>query len=125
MSRLILVVDDEPDIRELARLSLERVGGHRVVAAGSGAEAVSLATESHPDGVILDVQMPGMDGPATLAALRASAGGAGVPVIFLTASVQESQLADLEALDVAAVLTKPFDPMTLSADVGRIFGWAG
>ena len=125
MSRLILVVDDEPDIRELARVSLERVGGHRVVAAGSGAEAVSLATESRPDAVILDVQMPGMDGPATLAALRASAGGAQVPVIFLTASVQESQVAELEALDVEAVLAKPFDPMTLSDDVGRIFGWTG
>ena len=124
MSRLILVVDDEPDIRELAKLSLERVGGHRVVAAGSGAEALSLAAGLSPDAVLLDVQMPGMDGPTTLAALRAGAVDAGVPVVFLTADVHESRVADLRALDVVAVLAKPFDPMTLPDEISRLFGWS-
>jgi CheY-like chemotaxis protein len=67
--------------------------------------------------------MPGMDGPATLAALRSGQVGATVPVVFLTASVQEAQLADLLRLDVVTVLSKPFDPMTLPQQVSQVLGW--
>ncbi len=123
MTRTILVVDDEPDIRELARLGLEMVGGYRVVVADSGTAAATLTEEVRPDAVLLDVQMPGMDGPATLAALRSGRVGATVPVVFLTASVQEAQLADLLRLDVVTVLSKPFDPMTLPQQVSRVLGW--
>ncbi len=123
MTRTILVVDDEPDIRELARLGLEMVGGYRVVVADSGTAAATLTEEVRPDAVLLDVQMPGMDGPATLAALRSGQVGATVPVVFLTASVQEAQLADLLRLDVVTVLSKPFDPMTLPQQVSQVLGW--
>ncbi len=123
MTRTILVVDDEPDIRELARLGLEMVGGYRVVVADSGTAAATLTEEVRPDAVLLDVQMPGMDGPATLAALRSGRVGATVPVVFLTASVQEAQLADLLRLDVVTVLSKPFDPMTLPQQVSQVLGW--
>jgi CheY-like chemotaxis protein len=123
VTRTILVVDDEPDIRELARLGLEMVGGYRVVVADSGTAAATLTEEVRPDAVLLDVQMPGMDGPATLAALRSGRVGATVPVVFLTASVQEAQLADLLRLDVVTVLSKPFDPMTLPQQVSRVLGW--
>ncbi len=123
MTRTILVVDDEPDIRELARLGLEMVGGYRVVVADSGTAAATLTEEVRPDAVHLDVQMPGMHGPATLAALRSGRVGATVPVVFLTASVQEAQLADLLRLDVVTVLSKPFDPMTLPQQVSRVLGW--
>ncbi len=123
MTRTILVVDDEPDIRELARLGLEMVGGYRVVVADSGTAAATLTEEVRPDAVLLDVQMPGMDGPATLAALRSGQVGATVPVVFLTASVQEAQLADLLRLDVVTVLSKPFDPMTLHQQVSQVLGW--
>ncbi|ADB74245.1 response regulator [Geodermatophilus obscurus] len=124
MSRTILVVDDEPDIRELARLGLELVGGHHVVVADSGAAAAALVEEVRPDAVLLDVQMPGMDGPATLAALRSGRVGATVPVLFLTASVQEAQLTQLLELDVVTVLSKPFDPMTLPQQVDQALGWS-
>ncbi|EYR63598.1 chemotaxis protein CheY [Actinotalea ferrariae CF5-4] len=124
MSRTILVVDDEPDIRELIRLSLERLGGHRVVACASGAEALGRLPEEPVDGVLLDVRMPGMDGPEVLAALRRTPAGADVPVVFLTASVLEVQMADLRALDVRGVVRKPFDPLALPAEVALAFGWA-
>lgn len=123
MPRTILVVDDEPDIRELARISMERVGGHHVLVARSGAEAVALAADHRPDAVVMDVQMPGMDGPATLAELRRTHTLAELPVVFLTASVMDSQVAALEALEVSGVLAKPFDPMTLPAQVADLVGW--
>ncbi len=124
MTRTILLVDDEPDIRELARMSLEMVGGFRVVVADSGAMAVELAASSAPDAVVLDVQMPGMDGPATLAALRGTTAGAQVPVVFLTASVQETQVAELRRLGAVGVLPKPFDPMTLPDQLRAVLAWS-
>ncbi|MGN6332245.1 MAG: response regulator [Motilibacteraceae bacterium] len=124
MSRTLLVVDDEPDIRELARLSLERVGGFAVHTAGSADEALAAVEQVRPDLVLLDVMMPGTDGPALLARIRRSPGGEDVPVLFLTASVQDHQLAGLRALDVLGVLSKPFDPMTLPDQVRAVAGWA-
>ncbi|MGN6244789.1 MAG: response regulator [Motilibacteraceae bacterium] len=125
MSRTLLVVDDEPDIRELARLSLERVGGFTVHTAGSADEALAVVEQARPDLVLLDVMMPGTDGPTLLGRIRRSPGGGEVPVVFLTASVQDHQLAGLRALDVKGVLSKPFDPMTLPDQVREVAGWAG
>lgn len=123
MSQTLLVVDDEPDIRELARLSLERVGGFAVLTAGSAEAALAAVEQSSPDLVLLDVMMPGTDGPTLLQRIRATPGGAQVPVVFLTASVQDHQLAELHALDVRGVLSKPFDPMTLPDQVRAVVGW--
>lgn len=124
MTKTILVVDDEPDIRELIRLSLERLGGHEVLACASGPEALRRIGTTEIDGVLLDVQMPGMDGPQVLQALRSAPQGADVPVAFLTASVLEVQMADLQSLDVRGVVRKPFDPLTLASEVALVFGWA-
>jgi CheY-like chemotaxis protein len=124
VTRTILVVDDEPDIRELARVSLEMVGGYQVVVAATGRAAVELIDSSAPDAVVLDVQMPGMDGPATLAALRGTTAGAQVPVVFLTASVQETQVAELRRLGAVGVLPKPFDPMTLPDQLRAVLAWS-
>lgn len=124
MSRRILVVDDEPDIRELIRLSLERLGGHEVIVCASGTEALDALGQDGVDGVLLDVRMPGMDGPEVLAALRRTVAGADVPVVFLTASVLEVQMADLRSLDVRGVVRKPFDPLALPGEVALAFGWA-
>ena len=120
----ILIVDDDDDIRTVARMSLGRVGGHDVVAASSGAEALAALSDADGDafdGVILDVQMPGMDGRSTLAAIREA--GHTLPIVFLTAQVQRDERSALEALDVSGVLSKPFDPMQLPADVAGVFGW--
>ena len=112
-----LVVDDEPDIRRVARMSLSRVGGMEVMDVGSGTEAVVRAREAGPDVIILDVMMPAMDGPATLAALRADPATAAIPIVFLTAKAMPADVERLKALGAIGVLTKPFDPMALPREV--------
>jgi len=116
----ILVVDDEDHIREVAEVSLEAIGGHEVVTAASGIEAIEKAVTERPDAILLDVMMPELDGPATLARLRSEPATRGIPVVFLTAKVREGDVERLRALDVAGVLAKPFDPMTLSEQLSRI-----
>jgi CheY-like chemotaxis protein len=113
----VLLVDDDPDIRSIGRLSLESVGGWTVLQAASGAEALDIARRSPPDVILLDVMMPGMDGPATLAALRADPDTARIPVIFITARLQPNDLGHYMSLGVAGVIPKPFDPMRLAGEV--------
>jgi CheY-like chemotaxis protein len=123
MTRHVLVVDDEPDIRAIASFALERLAGWRVSTAGSGHEAVRLAAAEPPDAVVLDVMMPGMDGPDTVAALEAGQATRGVPVVLLTAKVRAGELDRLSALPVAGVLSKPFDPVALAGQLRAILGW--
>jgi len=110
----VLIVDDEEDIRRIGRLALARVGGMEVVEASDGAEGLRRAAEDHPDVVLLDLMMPGMDGAATLQKLRADPATAAIPVVFLTAKAQPAEIAKLKEMGAVGVLTKPFDPMTLS-----------
>ncbi|MDO9403808.1 MAG: response regulator [Polaromonas sp.] len=118
----ILYVEDEPDIRAVAQMALEAVGGFAVIACSSGSEALAAAPAAQADLLLLDVMMPGMDGPSTLQALRALPATAGTPVIFMTAKVQASEIAQYKALGALDVIHKPFDPMALSAQISRI--WA-
>jgi CheY-like chemotaxis protein len=120
MIRKVMMVDDEPHIRRIGELSLKGVGKWQVVLAGSGKEAIDLARREQPDVILLDVMMPGMDGPATLAELRDSTDTAGIPVIFLTAKAQRHEVERYRMLGAAGVLTKPFDPMTLPDEVRNI-----
>lgn len=113
----ILIIDDEADIRRIAHLALGRVGAMDVSEAQSGLEGLRKAEDTHPDAILLDVMMPGLDGPSTLAALRSNPATANIPVIFLTAKAMVSELTRLRALGAAGVLTKPFDPMTLAVQV--------
>jgi CheY-like chemotaxis protein len=113
----ILIIDDEPDIRKIAKLSLSRVGGMQVVEAQSGPDGVRLAEAERPDAILLDVMMPGMDGPETLAMLKAGEATSKIPVLFLTAKAMSSELERLKALGAVAVLTKPFDPMKLPQEL--------
>lgn len=118
----ILIIDDEDDIRRIARLSLGRVGGMDVVEANCGAEGIDKAVEEHPDAILLDVMMPEMDGPATLAALRENAETSGIPVIFLTAKALSTEVERLKSIGATGVLTKPFDPMSLASQVRALLG---
>ena len=124
MTRRVVVVDDEADIREIATLSLEAVQGWQVVSVASGAEALAVIAKEQPDAVLLDVMMPGQDGPATLALLRAQASTREVPVVFLTAKAQVREKAQLQELGAVGVLAKPFDPMTLGSELADLLGWA-
>lgn len=109
----ILYVDDEPDIRAVAQMALETVGGFTVLLCASGAEALARAVEFAPDLILLDVMMPEMDGPATLAALRKVPALAATPVVFFTAKVQTSEVEELKSLGALEIVAKPFKPMQL------------
>jgi len=118
--RRLLLVDDEDDIRTIATMSLERIGGWTVVPAASGAEALEAA-RAH-DGfaaVLLDVTMPDVDGPTTLERLRPIIGEA-VPVVFLTAKIGPSDRERLQQAGAAGVIAKPFDPMSLPDELARL-----
>jgi CheY-like chemotaxis protein len=118
----ILCVEDEPDIQAVARMALELVGGFEVQVCSSGDEALREVRTFGPDLVLLDVMMPGMDGPSTLKALHALPGLATLPVVFMTAKVQPSEVAQYRALGALDVIAKPFDPMKLSDQVRAIWG---
>ncbi len=121
----ILYVEDEPDIRAIAQMALEAVGGFTVIACASGSEALAAAATAQADLLLLDIMMPGMDGPSTLKALRALPATANTPVIFMTAKVQAAEVALYKGLGALEVVPKPFDPMELSAQISRIWALQG
>jgi CheY-like chemotaxis protein len=123
LPKRILLVDDEPHIREVAGLTLNLVGGWDVLTAASGAEAIDTAVAERPDAILLDVMMPGLDGPATFRRLQDAAETRDIPVILLTAKVRAADRRQFEDLGVQAVLAKPFDPMTLAQEVSDALGW--
>lgn len=116
MTARILVVDDvEPNVRLLeAKLTLEY---YEVLTACDGATALQIASDERPDIILLDVMMPGMDGPAVLAGVRRLPAHRETPVIFMTAQTQDYEIARLEAMGAAGVVIKPFDPLTLGRQV--------
>jgi CheY-like chemotaxis protein len=118
----VMLVEDDSDIRTVAGMALEMVGGLKILACESGAQALEMVAGFAPQLVLLDVMMPGMNGPEVLQALRQRADTAAIPVIFLTAKVQEGEIAKLRALGALDVIAKPFDPMTLAATVRAL--WA-
>jgi len=113
----ILLVDDEPDIREVVDVSLGLDREFATRACASGADALVTAAEWSPSLILLDVMMPLMDGPTTLANLRKNPRTAHIPVVFLTARTQASEVEQYISLGAQGVLSKPFDPMTLAASV--------
>lgn len=117
----VLCVDDEDDIREVAQMSLETVGGLTVTALNSGEEAVSKAESINPDVILLDVMMPKMDGPTTLKMLRQNSALDKIPIILMTARVQTAEIEEYLQLGAAGVVPKPFDPMTLTAKITEIW----
>lgn len=117
----ILCVEDDPDISEIIKLSLEMVGGYEIEMCDSGTKAIAAAEKYAPNLILLDVMMPNMDGPATLRALREIPTTAQTPVIFLTAKVRPVEIAEYRRLGVLGIISKPFDPMTLPAELERIW----
>jgi len=117
----ILYVEDEPDIQAVAKIALEAVGGFTVCICSSGSDALSKVLAFAPDLILLDVMMPGMDGPATLKALNAIPELGSVPYVFMTAKVQPFEIEYFKSLGAVDVIPKPFDPMTLSDKVKDIW----
>ena len=119
----VLVVDDDDSVREVTQMALELVAKWDVLAANGGAVAVDLAREHRPDAVLLDLMMPVMDGRATFQALRADERTRDIPVILLTAKLQVGETQAWDDMAVAGVISKPFSPMTLGAEVAAMLGW--
>jgi CheY-like chemotaxis protein len=120
----ILIVDDEDDIREVAQVSLELVGQYEVLTASSGRDGVASAKSAQPDAILLDVMMPDLDGPGTLAQLRADPATRDIPVVFLTAKAQQAERARLAELGAAGILVKPFDPLKLPGEIAAALRWS-
>ena len=123
--RSVLYVDDEADIREVVELSLGLVEGLTIRTCDSGESALRELARIRPDIVLLDVMMPGMDGPSTLTRIRAQPQFAHIPVIFMTAKAMPQEVARFRELGAVAVIAKPFDPMTLGQQVVKIWESVG
>lgn len=119
--RYVMLVEDDTAIQTIAQMSLEMVGGLKVSVASSGGEALRLARADSPQLILLDVMMPDMDGPQTLAAIQADPELKAIPVVFMTAKVQKHEVAELESLGVLGVIPKPFDPMALTEQVKALW----
>lgn len=117
----ILYVDDEPDIREVVELCLGLADELTVRTCDSGERALELLADAPADIVLLDVMMPGLDGPATLARMRADSRLGHIPVVFMTAKALPQEIERFLALGAAAVIPKPFDPMRLAEQVLAIW----
>jgi two-component system, OmpR family, response regulator len=117
----IMLIEDDPDIQMVGRLALESVGGFRVTVCSSGEEGLAAAPVARPDLILLDVMMPLLDGPATLARLREIPDLSRTPVIFMTAKVQSHEVSSYLSQGAIAVIPKPFDPMALAATIAGIW----
>lgn len=116
----VLYVDDEPDIREIAEIALGLDPGLDVRLAASGSQALALLEEWQPDAAMIDVMMPGMHGPQLLERMRERENLKAVKVVFVTARAQRSELQNFATLDAVGVIAKPFDPMTLAAQLREL-----
>jgi CheY-like chemotaxis protein len=123
-AKRILIVDDEPDIREVAQMSLEMISGWQVITAQSGDEGITKAKHERPDAILLDAMMPGMDGPTTFRKLQEDPSTRQIPVIIFTAKVQPADRRRFAELGAKDVIAKPFDPLRLGPQLAEILGWS-
>lgn len=120
----ILHVEDDPSIQAVARVALEAVGGFQVLSCSSGQAALDQVQGFAPDFILLDVMMPGMDGPQTLERLSQLVDIEQIPVAFMTAKVQPNEIEHYRSLGAREVIIKPFDPMQLATQIRTIWSQA-
>jgi two-component system OmpR family response regulator len=120
----VLLIDDEEDIRKIGKLCLEVVGKHQVATAASALDGLRAAMSDRPDVILMDMMMPGMDGLSALVELQRTPALKDVPVLFMTAKVQRSEVAHYLALGAAGVIPKPFDPMRLPEEIRALLASA-
>ncbi len=123
-TKKILIVDDEPDIRELAQMSLEMVSSWQAITAESGEEGIAKAQQEKPDAILLDAMMPGMDGATAFQKLQADPSTKQIPVIMFTAKVQPADKNRFLDLGVKHIIAKPFDPLKIGSQISEILGWS-
>lgn len=118
--RYILLIDDDPNVRKLAKMSLEKVGRFEVTAAASGQEALEVVESRKPDVIVLDLMMPGLDGKQTLMRLKSLPAISDVPVVLLTAKLAGAEIDELLAMGAAGLIIKPFDPLKLPEEIMKL-----
>lgn len=116
----VMMVDDDASIRKIAEVCLSRIGKWEVSMAESGPAMLAKIGDFKPDVLLLDVMMPGMDGPTTYARLKEAGLAKNVPVIFMTAKVQTQEVSNYITLGASGVISKPFNPMLLPAQISAI-----
>jgi CheY-like chemotaxis protein len=121
--RKVLVIDDEDDIREVAKISLELMAGFKVILAETGQEGINKAEKEQPDAILLDVMLPDMDGIQTFAKLQDNPLTKDIPVIFLTAKTQAADQHRFAKLGIKSMIAKPFKPAYLAQHIFTSLGW--
>ncbi|SEP69430.1 Response regulator receiver domain-containing protein [Azotobacter beijerinckii] len=116
----ILHIEDDGLIQAIVKASLKAIGGLEVLCVSSGKEALEIVGDYSPDLILLDVVMPGMDGPETLKKLKEKIDMEHTPVIFMTAKVTPEEIEHYRTLGASGVIIKPFDPMTLHEEINKI-----
>lgn len=117
----VLYIEDEPDIRAVAEIALRQVGGLELECCANGPAGLEALTRFAPQLVLLDVMMPGMDGPTVLTNIRENTAFKHTPIVFITAKVQAAEVEDLMKLGAFAVITKPFSPMEIAEQLRQIW----
>lgn len=117
----VLYIEDEPDIRAVAEIALQQIGGLVLKCCASGPEGLESISDFDPQLILLDVMMPGMDGPTVLTHIRENTDYQHIPVVFITAKVQAAEVEDLMKLGAFAVISKPFSPMEIAGQLRDIW----
>ncbi|BAY30731.1 response regulator receiver domain protein [Nostoc carneum NIES-2107] len=123
MTKKVLIVDDDDHLRELVQACLEDLGGWKTLTAPSGKEALKIVQTATIDAILLDVSMPDMDGFVVFEKLQENTVSQSIPVILLTARVLPSDRDRFARMGIAGVISKPFEPITISQQVADILGW--
>lgn len=123
MTKRVLLIDDDPDIRAVTQVALEKFARWQVITAASGAEGLEQAQQNSLDGILLDISMPDMDGYSVFSKLQANAATQKIPVVLLTAKVLPSDRRRFAEMGVAGVIAKPFNPVTVREQLIELFGW--
>ncbi|BAY90342.1 MULTISPECIES: response regulator [unclassified Tolypothrix] len=123
MTKRVLIVDDEPDIRRIIQVSLEEMAGWKVSTAQSGSDALLTVKTGHWDAILLDISMPDMSGFDVCQKLQSDPATQLIPIVLLTAKVQPSDRRRFAQMGVAGVIAKPFNPVTISNEVAQTLGW--
>lgn len=116
----VLLAEDDPDIQKVAKMSLKFAGVAEVTVVDNGEECLAAVERDRPDVILLDVMMPKLDGYETCRRLKANPATKAIPVIFLTAKAQQFEVKKGMDLGACGYLTKPFNPMTLQAEIAAI-----
>lgn len=117
----ILYAEDEPDIQSIAQMSLEMMGGYEIHTCQDGQQAIDTVPSFQPDLLLFDVMMPHKDGPTAFKEIRSIAGFENIPVVFMTAKVQNHEIKEYLDMGAIDVISKPFDPMSLAESIKAIW----